>query len=145
MPSGSPASSGRTRRTNGFGPCHEESVQAHNCLGLWGRYRGESGILHNLASLELLAGRPEPALELIELARALRVRPVPRGTPALPLSAGTIIGPGLVAVLYSGSTAGPLFVVLAGGCLAAAVLTQRLASAIRPERAPGRSVAATAD
>ena len=44
---------------------------------------------------------------------------------ALILSVGTIIGPGLVAVLYSGSTAGPLFVVLAGGCLTAALLTTR--------------------
>jgi len=50
---------------------------------------------------------------------------------ALILSVGTIIGPGVVALLYSGASAGPLFVVLTGGCLAAALLTTRR---LTPER-----------
>ena len=78
------------------GPLSEEAAQAHNCLGIWGRYRGEfeiarraytsalqiaelaphpqlrPTILHNVASLEHLAGRPELALELIESGLDLR-------------------------------------------------------------------------
>jgi len=50
---------------------------------------------------------------------------------ALVLSLGSIIGPGLVAVLYTGSSATGLFVVLTCGCLTAVLLTTgRLA----PER-----------
>jgi tetratricopeptide (TPR) repeat protein len=79
-----------------LGPLSEETAQAHNCLGIWGRYRGEfdiarrayttarqiaelaphpqmlPSILHNVASLEHLAGRPELALELIESGLDLR-------------------------------------------------------------------------
>jgi MFS family permease len=44
---------------------------------------------------------------------------------ALILSVGSILGPGLVAILYTGSTATPLFAVLIGGCLAAALLATR--------------------
>lgn len=44
---------------------------------------------------------------------------------AVVLSMGTIIGPGLVAALYTGATAGPLFAVLTGGCLIATLLTAR--------------------
>jgi tetratricopeptide (TPR) repeat protein len=78
------------------GPLGEETAQAHNCLGMWGRYRGEfelarqayetalqiadrapypqlrANLLHNLASLEHLAGQPELALELIEAGLSLR-------------------------------------------------------------------------
>ena len=85
------------RARTALGPWHEDTAQAHNCLGMWARYRGEfdlarrsyqtalqivehgqypgmrAGILHNLASLEHLAGQPESALELIE--RALELRP----------------------------------------------------------------------
>jgi MFS family permease len=53
---------------------------------------------------------------------------------ALILSTGTILGPGVVVLLYTGSTAGPLFAVLAGGCLAAASLTTRRLS---PKRIAG--------
>jgi len=79
-----------------LGPLSDEFAQAHNCLGIWGRYRGEfelarksyrtalriadraphpqmrAAILHNLASLEHLVGQPELALELIETGLALR-------------------------------------------------------------------------
>lgn len=78
------------------GEMDEELAQAHNCLGIWGRYRGEfalareayttalrildrdpnplerANVLHNLASLEHLDARPGPALELIDTALALR-------------------------------------------------------------------------
>jgi MFS family permease len=53
---------------------------------------------------------------------------------ALILSTGTILGPGVVVLLYTGSTAGPLFAVLTGGCLAAALLTTRR---LAPERVAG--------
>ena len=53
---------------------------------------------------------------------------------ALILSVGTIIGPGLVALLYTGASAGPLFLVLTAGCLAAALLTSRR---LAPERVRG--------
>jgi tetratricopeptide (TPR) repeat protein len=79
-----------------LGPLDEETAQAYNCLGMWGRYRGEfdlarkaygtalrivergrypeqrANILHNLASLEHLVGKPESALQLIETALQLR-------------------------------------------------------------------------
>ena len=78
------------------GEMDEELAQAHNCLGIWARYRGEfalareayttslrildrdpnplerANVLHNLASLEHLDARPGPALELIDTALALR-------------------------------------------------------------------------
>jgi MFS family permease len=53
---------------------------------------------------------------------------------ALILSTGTILGPGIVVLLYTGSSAGPLFAVLTGGCLAASLLTTRRLS---PERVAG--------
>jgi MFS family permease len=53
---------------------------------------------------------------------------------ALILSVGTIIGPGLVALLNTGASAGPLFLVLTAGCLTAALLTSRR---LAPERVRG--------
>jgi MFS family permease len=55
---------------------------------------------------------------------------------ALILSVGTIIGPGVVAILYTGASAGPLFVVLTGGCLVAALLTSRRLTPARVGRGP---------
>ena len=84
------------RAHTALGPLGEETAQAHNCLGMWGRYRGEfelarnayetalqiaerapypqmrANLLHNLASLEHLAGQPELALGLIETGLSLR-------------------------------------------------------------------------
>jgi tetratricopeptide (TPR) repeat protein len=84
------------RARTALGPLDEESARAYNCLGLWGRYRGDldlarqaytsalrileqgprpqlrANILHNLASLEHLAGHPELALELIDTTLSLR-------------------------------------------------------------------------
>jgi MFS family permease len=50
---------------------------------------------------------------------------------ALILSIGTVIGPVLVTVLYTGTAATGLFAVLTGGCLLAALLTSRR---LTPER-----------
>ena len=55
---------------------------------------------------------------------------------AVILSMGSIIGPALVAVLYTGSSASWLFGALIGGCLAAAVLTGRKLTARTPTPTP---------